>query len=576
MANRRPALIAALLLCALCVFSAEAAIVSGTVTAPGGVRLQGKVVEAYDLTGVLRGTASTDAAGSYQLSLAAGSYRLLAYDPLGTYATQFHPNAEAFELSTPVELRDGTPRQVDFTLPPGVTITGSVTAGSAPLVNAVVEVYNLSGTRRGFTRTNAAGEFSLVVPMGDYKLFAYDANGVYAGEFYANGRTFEEAQTLRVTNPRTVAFALDRAARAGGRVSDAATGAGLPGIFVYAYTADGQFVARTTTDALGQFRFSLQGGSYRFLAGDPARVYAPAFFANARSFARAETLTVTAGVERNDVNLAAERAAIVNGRVTSNSGMVVAYNLDGTPHAQADVSATGEYSLVVAPGQYKISAVPAAEFATQFFRATPDFNAAQVVAVLGGQTLNGIDFDPPRAGTITGAVTDAQSQQPLGGMTVAAYDANGVRVAETTTAANGIYTLRLAPGQYDVVAFDAGLTYAASYAPARVTATVNDTTQLFFSMRRGMRVSGTVASASGAPLEGVEIIARDLSGNPAGGATTAGNGTFTVTVAPGVYTFEARTRFTSTTLGPLEIGNVSPGSLAFVLEGVGRRRAARH
>src|SRR5688572_4591499 len=79
----------------------EAATVSGFVTSSAtGNPLSGMVVAAYDAAGNLRGTATTDATGFYQLlQLPVGDYRFLAYDPLGVYATRFDANAESFETS---------------------------------------------------------------------------------------------------------------------------------------------------------------------------------------------------------------------------------------------------------------------------------------------------------------------------------------------------------------------------------------------------------------------------------------------------------------------------------------------
>ena len=102
-----PKLRATLAFLLLCLLSAPAAAatVSGTVSsATTNLRLEGKVVAAYDATGTLRGSATTDIGGSYVLTLPGGSYRLLAYDPLGTYATGFYNNAESFETSELVDL----------------------------------------------------------------------------------------------------------------------------------------------------------------------------------------------------------------------------------------------------------------------------------------------------------------------------------------------------------------------------------------------------------------------------------------------------------------------------------------
>lgn len=568
------ATVAAFLISVLFALAAEAAIVRGTVSTTGNVRLPGMVVEAYDASGVLRDTDTTDATGSYTLAVPSGTYRVLAYDPQGTYATAFHPaGRDSFEQSLPVTVAEGSPADVHFQLVLGGRISGTVTAANAPLADAVVEVYNLSGTRRGFTRTNAAGQYSVVVPPGEYRVFAYDANDFYAGEFHANARAFSEAENVRVVTAGTSSaiFALEPAAHVSGVVLDAQTRQGIPGIRVYVYTAGGALVATKTTDAQGQFRFTLQSGQYRIVSGGGQ--YGPAFWVEARSFAKSDVLTLTPGADRLNVALLAERGGTIRGSATLGA-FVTAYNLDGTVHARTAADSFGEYSLTVAPGRYKLAVEPLFRHAAQFYGGTPDFESAQVITILGGETLT-IFLDPPRAGTFTGSVRDAVTQQPLGGITVAAYDANGVRVAETTTAA-GTYTLLVAAGQYRVVAFDPRLEYAPSYSPTTLTIAVDQSVTVDFTMRRGTRVSGTVILSNGGAAEGVEILAFDLAGNPVAGAMTAADGTFTLVVVPGSYTFEARTPFTRATRGPIDVGGTSPAPVGFVLEGSARRRAARH
>lgn len=571
--------------------SARGAVVQGMVTSATGARLQGKIVAAYDTGGVLRGTAQTDAAGTYVLTLPNGGYRLLAYDPAGELATAFYGGAESFETTPVVQAADGAPLQASFTLARGGRITGSVAGGSTALAGAVVEAYNLSGTRRGFTVTNAAGEYSLVLPAGDYKVFAYDAAGVYAGEFHQNVRAFADASPLHVTPPEamTVPFALERAARASGRVLDADTHAGLASMLVYAYTAEGSFAAMTTTDASGAFHFSLGPGQYRFVAADPARTYGPAFYAGGRSFAGADVVTLSAGQPRPDLNLHAERGAQIAGHVPPQL-TVVAYNPDGTVHATAQAGANGAYVLVVAPGEYKLAAIdPSGGYAAQFFPRTADFLAAYVLALLGGQTLTGIDFDPPRAGRFTGTVRNFATGQALEGKTIVAYDASGTPVAQATSAADGTYTLAVAPGQYRLLAFDDTLQFATAYAggaasydttvPLSVAADATVTADL--AMRRGTRVNGTVLDADGLSLSGIDVFALDLAGNRVAAATTTA-GAFSMVLLPGTYRFlavdPAHRYFSKQYAGgaTVTVGSFTPGPIAFLLDPVKRRRLVRH
>ncbi len=572
--------------------SARGAVVQGIVTsAAGNVRLPGKVVQAYDANGVLRGNGSTDAAGMYTLTLPSGAYRLLAYDPAGELATAFYGGADSFDSTPLAEVRDGAPVQANFSLVLGGRITGTVSAGATAVPGAVVEAYNLSGTRRGFTTTNASGEYSLVLPPGDYKVFAYDANGIFAGEFHQNVRAFADATPVRVTAPNAanLAFALERVARVTGFIRDAGTGAGLPAIFVYAYTAAGARVAETTTDPAGAFRFELGPGQYRFVSGDPSRAYGPAYYAGARSFTTANVVTLTPGQQLAGVTLLAERSALIRGRVPAGL-TVVAYNLDGTQHNAAQADANGDYVLVVAPGDYKVAVIdPTGAYAAQFHVSTTSFLTAHEIVILGGQTLTGIDFSPPRAGRFTGGVRDAASTQPLAGMVVVAYDTNGLPVGEATTASNGTYTLAVAPGQYRLLAFDIALQYATAYAGGAVSydATVplsvaaDVTVSADFTMRRGVRVSGTVRNQGGDPISGVEIFAVDLSGNRVAAATTNA-GAFAMVLLPGTYRFVAfdpQSRyFTEQYAGGAQvtIGSQTPAPLGFVLNPVKRRRIVRH
>lgn len=586
-----PTVRAFLLLFFLSLFTvrADAATVRGSVSAGNGPPLSDAVVAAYDATGVLRGSTTTDAAGQYLLTVPADAYRLLAYDPTGTYATVFHGDAESFETTMLVQVADGSPVDAHFALPAGGTVSGSVSGLNAPVAGAVVEAYNLSGTRRGFATTDAAGGYSLVLPAGDYKFFAYDVNAFFAGEFAGNVRAFADAVTTHVNAPGSadVTFGLERAARASGTVVDAATRAPLGGQFVYAYTAAGALVASTTTDATGAFRFSLGPAPYRFVSGDPSRIYAPAFYAGSRSFERSDVVTLAAGEERPNLTLAAERGAIITGFVEAEARLdVAAYNLDGTLHALTRTDAAGRYELVVAPGDYKVAALdPTGAYATQFLGAATTFAAAEKMTLLGGQTVAGVDFHPFRAGRFAGRVRDAITLQTLGGMTVAAYDATDALVGQTKSAPDGTYLLAITPGPYRLIAFDAALDYAAAYAgnassyeaSTPLLAIVGGTGIVDFAMTRGVRVTGVVRRENGDGIDAVEVFALDAAGNRVAGATSM-SGAFTIVVVPGTYRFTTRDplhRFSPRSLGPITVGSTSPAPLTFTLTSAVRRRAAR-
>src|SRR5712691_6591424 len=107
---------------------ATAATITGTVTQSGATGgLPTMTVQAYDASGVLKSTTTTDAAGHYSITLVAGTYRVLAFDQAGVFATSFYNNAESFDTSTPLTLTSAqTLNDVDFALVHGGFIAGSV------------------------------------------------------------------------------------------------------------------------------------------------------------------------------------------------------------------------------------------------------------------------------------------------------------------------------------------------------------------------------------------------------------------------------------------------------------------
>lgn len=592
---------------ALCIVVSASAL-GGTIT--GTVRaadtrqpLGSKVVAAYDTAGTLAGTATTDATGQYTLGLPAGQYRVLAYDPEGFYATTFDADAESFETSpvTTVTVTGSLFR--DFLLKPGAVVSGVVTGPTgAPRATATVEVYNLSGTRRGFTTTDASGAYSIIVPPGTYKLVAFDANPNLTFSFFRNARAFAEATPLRVevTPPATgVNFRLDVPARASGRVTDAATGLPLAAITIYAYTPSGALVASTITDAAGTWRLAVPAGDYRFVAADLARTYAPAFFDDSRAFERASTVGLNAGALASNLDFELERGAIVAGIVRDANGAAVpdvtvaAYNLDGTLYTTATTNASGEYALVLAPGAYKLAAFDADQaYATRFLGNAPDFATAGVVGVAAGQQIGAANFVLQRGGRVTGTVREGNT--PRAGITVAAYDAAGVLTATANTAADGTYSFVVPPGDYRIVAFDAGLTYAASYdggansfdetLPRSVAA--NATATVDINLRRGTLVRADVVDAAGNLVEGVNIFALDAAGHRVGGAVSV-SGFFAMAVPAGAYKFVAidpRGRYATTyfdraeTLAAATWVTVSDlTEFRFVLDAARlRRRGVRH
>jgi hypothetical protein len=275
---------------------------SGTVRSTSGAPLSGMTVQAWAAGALAPVVISSDAAGSYRLSLPAGLYRVLAFDPAGFYATDFYALASSFESSTSVAVGDGqSVTGVDFALATAGFLVGFIRDASsgAALSGITVAAYNADGTARGFALTPADGSFVLALPPGSYRLGAFDTNRKYVPTFYAatDTDTYASASFIPVSALQTSAslsLSLPHAGIVAGSVRDAETGVALAGLRLDLYTSDGTRRFGATTDAVGGFALAAAPGSYRLGASDPSGRYRPEFYPDVTSFANAPPVPVAA------------------------------------------------------------------------------------------------------------------------------------------------------------------------------------------------------------------------------------------------------------------------------------------
>jgi len=546
--------------------------VSGTVSPAGAT------VQAYDANGVLAVSTGSDAAGHYSLAVAAGKYHLLAFDPNGNYATSFYPDAESFETSALLDVESNT-SNINFALVRAGFVAGVVTSnGGTPLGSMTVAAYNADGTRRGFTTTDAAGNYRLVLPPGTFDVAAFDNALVYQPSV-VHGVVVATASTA------TTDFKLTKSATVSGTITDALTSSPLASMSV-AFYVNGTLAATATTDANGRYRLLLPPATYGVVSFDPLGVYAPTFNGNVESFDRSVAVVLAEGTSTT-IDAKLVRAAKFSGHVTDAAThaalpgiTVAAFNADGTTRVFATTDGGGLYTLVLPAGTYRVAAYDTnVQYARRFYPAATSFaSAAASSAFTASSTI--LDFALPRGAVVSGQVTAAGTTPA--GIAVAAYDASGL-VTSTLTDANGNYRLVVDGGSYVLAAFDPSFRYATSSTPI-ATVAGQPLGNKNFSLVSGAHLSGLVTTSAGFSLADMTVAAYDASDSLIASAITRSDGRFDFVVPPGTYrlaAFDPLLRFDASPLTAAQsfTAGESVANFVFTLhanDAVSHRRAARH
>ncbi|HXH40159.1 MAG TPA: carboxypeptidase-like regulatory domain-containing protein [Thermoanaerobaculia bacterium] len=535
--------------------AAGAATISGTVTGDSSQPLGSMTVAAYTAAGLLQSSGSTTSSGTYSLTVPAGTYHVLAFDPAGAFATSFYADADSYDTSASLALTSAqNATNINFRLVHAGFAVGHVSGPSGTgLANITVAAYNLSGTRRGFTTTDAAGSFTLALPPGSYKIAGYDAALAYVTTFFNNATSFDTASSISIasTASTTANLQLPLAAKLTGLVSDRATLAPIANARVTVYAGDGSISSRMFTGGDGRYAIAQAPGGLRVVVDDPAGNYATTYVPDAESFSAEPQVGAAAG-QAVTIDATMVRAGHLAGRVTDSASgtplagiTAVAYNDDGTTRAFAATDANGLYSIVVPPADYRLGTFDAAlVYLPRFYANQALFAGAAIAHAVTQQTINGFDFTLSKGARVTGHVTSRSLGTALNAMTVGAYDPGGQLLASASSDASGLYTLLLPPATVKLLAFDSSLQFATAY---YLDAPTFDTTQSLalvegqsltadFTMSEAGRISGVViADGTFAPLASIDVIVYDTSFRTILETTTDSGGSFRVAVPPGTY-----------------------------------------
>lgn len=306
-----------------------------------------------------------------------------------------------------------------------------------------------------------------------------------------------------------------------GRVVNSATSAGIAGVDLDAFDAQGSVtITGGTTAADGTYTFTVpKGGSYLIRADSNLADYFVDLYYD-QTFLRSQATWIqvpdNGNVSGIDFQLSTGRS--ITGTVSANGTPLDAVDLD--VYAENGEFLDGYPGITAANGMFEIGALPPG---TYFLKAdpNPDLGQFYIDAYYGGgqdkltstpivittTSVSGINFDLQPGGTIQGTISDASTGQPLDGIDLDIFDTLGNRLPfNATTTTNGTYTLGALPAGDYYLRADPSITqnFARLYYPTSLTSAgstlitvVNgQTTQnIDFNLPEAGNIQGTITDA---------------------------------------------------------------------------------
>ena len=246
-----------------------------------------------------------------------------------------------------------------------------------------------------------------------------------------------------------------------------------------------------------------------------------------------------------------------SGTLTPLQGIdVVLYDQDGIwTGLGTSTLADGSYAVGGVPaGTYLVATLGYGPYIDELFRNIPcpwgdcDPGSGEDVIVTEGGLTSGVSFVLDVGGTITGLVSDAVTGLPLESVGVYVWLPSGWRTAWGSTGPDGFFSIPgLTTGTYHPLTWN-NLGYvdelyddipcpgwgcpSSSGTPVNVTAGVQNA-PISIALTQGSSVVGRVSDAtSGAPLDGLWVVAHDATGRSTRGASTGPGGSYTISGLP--------------------------------------------
>ncbi|MEE4273255.1 MAG: carboxypeptidase-like regulatory domain-containing protein [Thermoanaerobaculales bacterium] len=473
-------------------------VISGTVTdEDSGLGIYDVDVYLYDDSGTYVDWEYTDASGEYRFAgLEAGSYLLWATAP--THLDELYDDVPC--TGGPGQgcvIGDGTPvlaqlnaitEGIDFQLDRLGAIAGTVVDRSTglPISWSDIDVWDQSGSWVKDGRSAQDGTYEIGgLPDGSYVVTASKYSD-YVDQLYDGIDCPPEGCDIPAGTPVVVAgqattagidFDLVERGRIEGQLVDESTGLPVQGVRCRVYDDSGVYWGYGYSNHLGSYvADELFAGTYFVVAEDGDyhnELYDDLPCRDGCDPTTGTPIAVADGTATTGVDFSLVPKAIITGTVTAEDGgfpvdmRMLLFDATGS-HILSDDSSSGVYRFSgIDDGQYYVVAsrgYSSDPYLGELFDDIPCWldppegcvvTDGAPVSATSGSTTTGIDFSLLRAGSIQGVVTDAVTQEPVGGGVVA------IRVAPLdwlnqweSLGSDGAYHFDgLLPGEY-VVALD--------------------------------------------------------------------------------------------------------------------------
>lgn len=429
-------------------------------------RISGRVTSAEtgDPLGGMRVNISGPGGSNSLTTDSNGEYTSYAGLESGSYSVSFGPAFDSQNYIRQTQTVSVTAADlltgVDAALSTGGTLTGKVTApDTTPIKDVSVYVSNEDGSYQKYVYTEADGTYTAIgLPSGNYRAF-FRKNG-YIAETYDDQPGYQQADVIPVTAPNTTAgidAVLSPGGSISGKVTDAATGAPIQGVFVEVLDADGGRAEAGFTNAAGEYTMyaTLPSGTYRVRFNPDDRNascgYVLEYYNDQFDAESADLVTVTAPNTTTNINAEMSRGSIIFGRVTEDgtgallSGVsVLVYDASGEVVASGRTTFNGGYLTTpgVPSGDYRVLFRDYnTGYIDEYYSDKLTLDTANAIPITAPNDVAGINAALAKGGTISGKVTAADTGAVFAYVSVTVYDTQGDAVAYASTDEDGTYTV---------------------------------------------------------------------------------------------------------------------------------------